>query len=173
MNRARTYRCTRMRHCIEQSNGLVPSLLCPSWVDCIIATRGYDFRKGQVVTNCAYPFIQRMPACNLALREKLQRLCNRQRTFARAGRMAESVRKEGELEIRWCGRDKPRYAKMASLSVFGVGRQQFGRARITIIPGRVIRHIGNGQLPLSKQVARIHGAGQAIEKSGRIFRLRT
>jgi hypothetical protein len=36
-----------MRHCIEQSNGLVPSLLCPSWVDCIIATRGYDFRKGQ------------------------------------------------------------------------------------------------------------------------------
>src|ERR1700687_4977143 len=47
MNRARTYHCTRMRHCIEQSNGLVPSLLCPSWVDCIIATRGYDFRKGQ------------------------------------------------------------------------------------------------------------------------------
>ena len=38
-----------MRHCIEQSNGLVPSLLCPSWVDCIIATRGYDFRKGQVL----------------------------------------------------------------------------------------------------------------------------
>jgi hypothetical protein len=36
-----------MRHCIEQSNGLVPSLLYPSWVDCIIATRGYDFRKGQ------------------------------------------------------------------------------------------------------------------------------
>jgi len=36
-----------MRHCIEQSNGLVPSLLCPSWVDCIIATRGYDYRKGQ------------------------------------------------------------------------------------------------------------------------------
>jgi hypothetical protein len=35
-----------MRHCIGQSNGLVPSLLCPSWVDCIIATRGYDFRKG-------------------------------------------------------------------------------------------------------------------------------
>ena len=49
MNRARTYHCTRMRHCIEQSNGLVPSLLCPSWVDCIIATRGYDFRKGQLV----------------------------------------------------------------------------------------------------------------------------
>ena len=47
MNRARTYHCTRMRHCIEQSNGLVPSLLCPSWVDCIIATRGYDFREGQ------------------------------------------------------------------------------------------------------------------------------
>ena len=47
MNRARTYHCTRMRHCIEQSNGLVPLLLCPSWVDCIIATRGYDFRKGQ------------------------------------------------------------------------------------------------------------------------------
>ena len=69
--------------------------------------------------------------------------------------------------------NKPRYAKMASLSVFGVGRQQFGRTRITIIPGRVICHIGNGQLPLCKQVARIHGAGQAIEKSGRIFRLRT
>jgi hypothetical protein len=47
MYRARTYHCTRMRRCIEQANGLVPSLLCPSWVDCIIATRGYDFRKGQ------------------------------------------------------------------------------------------------------------------------------
>jgi len=47
MNRARTYHCTRMRHGIEQSNGLVPSLLCPSWMDCISATRGYDFRKGQ------------------------------------------------------------------------------------------------------------------------------
>jgi hypothetical protein len=34
MNRARTYHCTMMRHCIEQSNGLVPPLLCPSWVDC-------------------------------------------------------------------------------------------------------------------------------------------
>ena len=51
MNRARTYHCTRMRHCIVQSNGLVPSLLCPSWVDCIIATRGYDFREGhQILT---------------------------------------------------------------------------------------------------------------------------
>src|ERR1700720_4363549 len=49
MNRARTYHCTRMRHCIEQSNGPVPSLLCPSWVDCIIATRGYDFREGEVL----------------------------------------------------------------------------------------------------------------------------
>jgi hypothetical protein len=48
MNRARTYHCTRMRRCIEQSNGLVPSLLCPSWVDYIIATRGYDFRKGHL-----------------------------------------------------------------------------------------------------------------------------
>jgi hypothetical protein len=50
MNRARTYHCTRMRHCIEQSNGLVSSLLCPSWVDCIIATRGYDFRKGHLAS---------------------------------------------------------------------------------------------------------------------------
>jgi hypothetical protein len=49
VNRARTYRCTRMRRCIEQSNGLVPSVLCPSWVECIIATRGYDFRKGRVL----------------------------------------------------------------------------------------------------------------------------
>jgi hypothetical protein len=32
---------------VPQSNGLGPSLLCPSWVDYIIATRGYDFRKGQ------------------------------------------------------------------------------------------------------------------------------
>jgi hypothetical protein len=50
-NRARTYHCTRMRHCIEQSNGLVPLLLCPSWVDYIIATRGYDFREGQGYRN--------------------------------------------------------------------------------------------------------------------------
>src|SRR6266566_4649359 len=47
-----------MRHCIEQSNGLVPSLLCPSWVDCIIATRGYDFRKGQdcIIATCGCDF---------------------------------------------------------------------------------------------------------------------
>jgi Integrase core domain len=43
------------RLCVNQwtrkqgANGLIPSLLCPSWVDCIIATRGYDFRKGQLV----------------------------------------------------------------------------------------------------------------------------
>jgi hypothetical protein len=55
MNRARTYRSTRMRHRIEQSNGLVPSLLCPSWVDCIIATRGYDFRKGHHVIRNSCP----------------------------------------------------------------------------------------------------------------------
>jgi hypothetical protein len=47
-----------MRHCIEQSNGLVPSLLCPSWVDCIIATRGYDFRKGQGSSKTRLPLNQ-------------------------------------------------------------------------------------------------------------------
>jgi hypothetical protein len=26
-------------------------LLCPSWVDCIIATRGYDFRKGHPIAD--------------------------------------------------------------------------------------------------------------------------
>jgi N-dimethylarginine dimethylaminohydrolase len=29
-------------------------LLCPSWVDCIIATRGYDFRKGQGAGDCIW-----------------------------------------------------------------------------------------------------------------------
>jgi hypothetical protein len=37
----------RMRRCIDQSNGLVSSLPSPSWLDCIINTSGYDFRKGQ------------------------------------------------------------------------------------------------------------------------------
>ena len=46
----------KMRHCIEQSNGQVPSLLCPSWVDCIIAARGYDFRKGHAERRLSMTF---------------------------------------------------------------------------------------------------------------------
>jgi len=64
-------------------------------------------------------------------------------------------------------------AAMARLSVFGASRQQFGRTRVAIAPGRVIHHVGNRQLPLREQISRIHRTGQVVEKSGRIFRLRT
>ena len=36
-----------MHPCVEQSDGLVPLLLFPSWQGCITNTSGYDFRKGQ------------------------------------------------------------------------------------------------------------------------------
>jgi hypothetical protein len=35
-----------MRRCIDQSNGVASSSPSPSWLDCIINTGGYDFRKG-------------------------------------------------------------------------------------------------------------------------------
>ena len=33
----------------ERSSGMEPSSLCRSFQDCIIATRGYNFREGQLV----------------------------------------------------------------------------------------------------------------------------
>jgi len=65
------------------------------------------------------------------------------------------------------------HAKMTSLSVFRIGRQQFGRTRVAIVPSRVIHHVGNRQLPLREQISRIDRTGQVVEKSGRIFGLRT
>ena len=47
MNRARTYRCTRIRRWVERSNDTETLPLRPFCRSCIIATRGYDFRKGQ------------------------------------------------------------------------------------------------------------------------------
>ena len=48
MNRARTYRCTRIRRWVARSNDTETLPLRPSCRGRIIATRGYDFRKGQV-----------------------------------------------------------------------------------------------------------------------------
>ena len=45
MNRARTYRCTRIRRWVERSNDTETLPLRPFCRGCIIATRGYDFRK--------------------------------------------------------------------------------------------------------------------------------
>ena len=47
MNRARTCRCTRMLRSVERSNDTERLSLRPFCLGCIIATRGYDFRKGQ------------------------------------------------------------------------------------------------------------------------------
>ena len=49
MNRARTYRCTRIRRWVGRSNDTETLPLRPFCGGCIIATRGYDFRKGQLV----------------------------------------------------------------------------------------------------------------------------
>jgi hypothetical protein len=42
-----------MHLCVEQSNGVVPLSLFPSWQGCITNTSGYDFRKGQAITGGA------------------------------------------------------------------------------------------------------------------------
>src|SRR5271163_874859 len=47
MTRAHTYRCTRIRRWVERSNDTEILPLCPFCRGCIIATPGYDFRKGQ------------------------------------------------------------------------------------------------------------------------------
>ncbi len=44
--RARTWHYRKMRPCTDLSNGLVSLPLFPLWLDCIITTSGYDFRKG-------------------------------------------------------------------------------------------------------------------------------
>ena len=46
---AHTYPCKRMRRGVERSNDTEPLPLHPFCRGCIIATRGYDFREGQVV----------------------------------------------------------------------------------------------------------------------------
>src|SRR6266478_2154810 len=47
MRRARTWGWARMRRYDDPSNDLGPSSPHQSCPDCIIATRGYDFREGQ------------------------------------------------------------------------------------------------------------------------------
>jgi hypothetical protein len=48
IRRALTWHYRKMHPCVEQSDGLVPLSLFPSWQGCITDTSGYDFRKGQV-----------------------------------------------------------------------------------------------------------------------------
>jgi hypothetical protein len=47
IRRALTWHYRKMHPCVEQSDGLVPLSLFPSWQGCITNTSGYDFRKGQ------------------------------------------------------------------------------------------------------------------------------
>jgi hypothetical protein len=49
IKRARIAHSRRMRHSGERSNGSVRSPQSQSWVDYIINTSGYDFRKGQQI----------------------------------------------------------------------------------------------------------------------------
>jgi len=48
MNRARTYRCARMRRWVDRCDDTEGLLLRPFCRDYTTAMRGYDFRKGQV-----------------------------------------------------------------------------------------------------------------------------
>ena len=50
MRRARTWGWARMRRYDDLYNDLGPSSPHQSCPDCIIATQGYDFREGQVIT---------------------------------------------------------------------------------------------------------------------------
>jgi hypothetical protein len=50
-NEAHTWGWSRTRHYDEPSNALDPSLSHQSCPDCIIATRGYDFREGPHIAN--------------------------------------------------------------------------------------------------------------------------
>jgi hypothetical protein len=47
MNRPRPYRGARMRGWVEQSNDTATLPISPYCRGCIIATRGYNFRKGR------------------------------------------------------------------------------------------------------------------------------
>jgi hypothetical protein len=50
IKRPHTWHYRKMRRCNEQSNDLVPLSPFRYWLDCITNTSGYDFRKGQVVS---------------------------------------------------------------------------------------------------------------------------
>src|SRR5678815_1761002 len=54
IRRALTWHYRKMHPCVEQSDGLVPLSLFPSWQGCITNTSGYDFRKGQVKRTCRF-----------------------------------------------------------------------------------------------------------------------
>jgi acetolactate synthase I/II/III large subunit len=54
--------------------------------------------------------------------------------------------------IRWCSRGERRQKKTVRLALFRIGRQQFGRARVAIVPLGVIHHVGACQRPLRKQI---------------------
>jgi hypothetical protein len=48
--------------CVEQSKGLKPLSLFPSWQGCITNTSGYDFRKGQAHAGALErPFVNELP----------------------------------------------------------------------------------------------------------------
>ena len=51
MSRARIYRCIKMRRWVERSNDTETLPLRPFCRGCIIATREYDFRKGQGISS--------------------------------------------------------------------------------------------------------------------------
>src|SRR5262249_16913538 len=50
MRRAHIWGWARTRRCDEPLNDLGPSSRHQSYPDCIIATHGYDFREGQLVS---------------------------------------------------------------------------------------------------------------------------
>ena len=53
----------KMRPCTEQSNDLAPLSQFRSWLGCITNTPGYDFRKGQDITEpFQYPYLSRYDA---------------------------------------------------------------------------------------------------------------
>src|SRR5277367_6332594 len=55
MTPAHTYRCARIRRSVERSNDTETLPLRPFCRDCIIATPGYDFRKGHLPITAMCP----------------------------------------------------------------------------------------------------------------------
>jgi hypothetical protein len=69
-----TYRCAKMRRSVEQFNDTEPFSLRPFWLACIIATCGYNFRKGTgAARRCHFKPMARADTNRLRARRRSRR----------------------------------------------------------------------------------------------------
>src|SRR5262249_43492636 len=71
IKRARTWPCGRMLHYDDLSNDLEPLWSHQSCPDCIIATRGYDFREGQALTTMSFCPSAAAAACTFLVSDSM------------------------------------------------------------------------------------------------------